>query len=211
MRHGQDSDLEDAVRLTAQLAHEYPQNDLVFYAKLKQADLHRKLNDFGQAQRVYEDLVNNYSLHHDVLVAQMALADCHCAQTANNPAHAESAAAIYDRLSARPDASTELRIEAGYKVGLLQQAQPGHEGDAQTTWWRLVHVFLLDPAKPADLGATGPYWMGRTLLNLGNSLEQQQKQDQAREAWQLIARYNLPGGALAQERLTRYLPAGAKP
>jgi hypothetical protein len=206
---GQDTDLEDAERLTAQLAREYPQSDLVFYALLKQGDLHRKLNDFGQAQRIYEDLVNNYAQHDDVLVAQMALADCHCAQAVNNPAHAESAAAIYDSLSERPDASAELRIEAGYKFGLLQQAQPGHEGEAQKTWWRLVQVFLLDPAKPADLGATGPYWMGRTLLAVGDSLEQQQEMDQAREAWQLIVSDNLPGGALAQERLARYLPAPA--
>jgi hypothetical protein len=208
-RHGQDNDLEDAVRLTAQLAREYPQSNLVFYALLKQGDLHRKLNDFGQAQQDYEYLVNNYAQHDDVLVAQMALADCHCAQAANNPAHAESATAIYESLSERPDASAELRIEAGYKFGLLQQAQPGHEADAQKTWWRLANVFLLDPAKSADLGATGPYWMGRALLTLGNSLEQQQKFDQAREAWQLIGRYNLPGEALAQERLTRYLPAPA--
>jgi hypothetical protein len=208
-RLGQDTDLEDAERLTAQLAREYPQSDLVFYALLKQGDLHRKLNDFGQAQRIYEDLVNNYAQHDDVLVAQMALADCHCAQAVNNPAHAESAAAIYDSLSERPDASAELRIEAGYKFGLLQQAQPGHEGEAQKTWWRLVQVFLLDPAKPADLGATGPYWMGRTLLAVGDSLEQQQEMDQARAAWQLIVSDNLPGGALAQERLTRYLPAPA--
>jgi TolA-binding protein len=212
-RHGQDNDLEAAVRLTAQLAREYPQSDLVFYALLKQGDLHRKLNDFGQAQQDYEYLVNNYAQHDDVLVAQMALADCHCAQAANNPAHAESAAAIYESLSERPDASAELRIEAGYKFGLLQQAQPGHEDDAQKTWWRLVNVFLLDPAKSADLGATatGSYWMSRTLLALGDSLEQQQELDQAREAWQLIVRDNLPGGALAQERLTRYLPAPAKP
>jgi len=212
-RHEQDNDFEDAVRLTAQLAHDYPQSDLVFYALLKQGDLHRKLNDFGQAQQDYEYLVNTYPQHDDVLVAQMALADCHCAQAANNPAHAESAAAIYESLSERPDASAELRIEAGYKFGLLQQAQPGHEGDAQKTWWRLVNVFLLDPAKSADLGATatGPYWMSRTLLALGDSLEQQQELDQAREAWQLIVRDNLPGGALAQERLTRYLPAPAKP
>jgi hypothetical protein len=207
-RHGQDNDLEDAERLTAQLAGDYPQSDLVFYAKLKQADLHRKLNDFGQAQRIYEDLVNNYNYEQypDVLVARMALADCHCAQAANNPAHAESAAAIYESLSNWPDASAELRIEAGYKFGLLLQAQHGHEGDAQKTWWRLVHVFLLDPAKPADLGGTGPYWMGCTLLALGDSLEQQRRLDQAREAWQLIARYNLPGGSLAQDRLTRNLP-----
>jgi outer membrane protein assembly factor BamD (BamD/ComL family) len=208
-RRGQDSNLEEAEKLIERLVSEYNSDSLVFYARLKQGDIFRKLNDFGQAQQVYEYLVNNYTQHADVLVAQMALADCHSAQAANDPAHAESAAAIYESLSERPDAPAELRIEAGYKFG-LSQAQRGQAADAQKTWWRLANVFLLDPAKSADLGATGPYWMGRTLLTLGDSLEQQQL-DQAREAWQLIGRYNLPGGALAQQRLTRYLPAPAKP
>jgi len=205
-RRGQDTYLEDAEKLIERLVSEYPSDPLVFYARLKQGDIFRKLNDFGQAQQVYEYLVNNYTQHADVLVAQMALADCHSAQAANDPAHAESATAIYESLSERPDAPAELRIEAGYKFG-LSHAQRGQAADAQKTWWRLVNDFLLDPAKSADLGATGPYWMGRTLLTLGDSLEQQQALDQAREAWQLIGRYHLPGGALAQERLTRYLPA----
>ena len=209
-RRGQDTYLEDAEKLIERLVSEYKNDPLVFYARLKQGDIFRKLNDFGQAQQVYEYLVNNYAQHADVLVAQMALADCHSAQAANDAAHAESAAAIYESLSERPDAPAELRIEAGYKFG-LSQAQRGQAADAQKTWWRLANVFLLDPAKSADLGATGPYWMGRTLLALGDSLEQQQKLDQAREAWQLIGRDNLPGGALAQERLTRYLPGPAKP
>jgi hypothetical protein len=207
-RRGQDTYLEDAEKLIERLVSEYQNDPLVFYARLKQGDIFRKLNDFGHAQQVYEYLVNNYAQHADVLVAQMALADCHSAQAANDPAHAESATAIYESLSERPDAPAELRIEAGYKFGLAQ-AKRGSAADAQKTWWRLANVFLLDPAKSADLGATGPYWMGRTLLALGDSLEQSQKLDQAREAWQLIGRYNLPGGALAQQRLTRYLPAPA--
>ncbi len=61
------------------------------------------------------------------------------------------------------------------------------------------------------LSATGAYWMGRVLLELGDSLEQGQKLDQAREAWLLIQHYQLPGGALAQARLARYLPTEPKP
>jgi hypothetical protein len=209
-RRGQDVYLEDANKLIERLVNEYPQSDLVFYARLKQGDLFRKLNRFGPAQEVYEYLVNTYPQHPDALVARMALADCHNAQAANDPAHIESATAIYESLSERPDAPAELCIEAGCKLGLLQ-AQRGQAGDAQKTWWRLANDFLLNQEKSADLGATGRYWMGRTLLELGDSLEQQQKLDQAHEAWQLIVRYNLPGGALAQQRLARYLPAGAKP
>jgi outer membrane protein assembly factor BamD (BamD/ComL family) len=213
-RRGQDANLEEAEKLIERLVSEYPQNDLVFYARLKQGDLFRRLNRFGPAQEVYEYLVNNYARHPDVLVAQMALADCHCAQAANDPAgdpaHADRAAVIYESLSERPDAPPELCLEAGYKLGLLQK-QRGQAADAQKTWWRLASDFLLNSAKPADLGATGRYWMSRTLLAVGDALEQEKKIDQAREAWLLIGRYNLPGGALAQARLSRYRSAEARP
>ncbi|HTB81887.1 MAG TPA: tetratricopeptide repeat protein [Opitutaceae bacterium] len=209
-RREQDANLEEANRIIERLVSKYPQNDLVFYARLKQGDLFRKLNRFGPAQQAYEYLVNNYAQHPDALVARMALAACHSAQATNDPAHAESAAAIYESLQDRPDAPVELRVEAGCRLGLLQ-VQRGKPDDARTTWWRLVDEFLRDGTKAAELGATGRYWMSRALLELGNSLEQQQKLEQAREAWLLIGRYQLPGEALAQARLARYLPPEAKP
>ncbi len=210
---GQDTNLEEANRFIERLVSKYPDSDLVFYARLKQGDLFRKLNQFGPAQHAYEDLVNKYPQHADVLVAQMALADCHSAQAANDPAHAESAAVIYESLQDRPDAPAELRVEAGCKLG-RSQMQRGQLADAQKTWWQLVNGFLLDESKAASLGATGRYWMGRVLLELGDSLEQEQTEsalEQAREAWLLIERYQLPGLALAQARLARYLPAEARP
>jgi outer membrane protein assembly factor BamD (BamD/ComL family) len=211
-RRGQDAYLEEANRLIERLVSEYPQSDLVFYARLKQGDLFRKLNRFGPAQQVYEYLVNNYTRHPDALVAQLALADCHSAQASNDPAHAESAAAIYESLRDRPDAPAELCAEAGCKLGLLE-AQRGQAARAQETWWRLANDFLLAPAKSAELSASanGPYWMGRALFELGDSLEKQHKLDQAREAWLLIGRYHLPGAALAEARLARFRPGAATP
>ena len=207
---GENADLEHANNYIERLVSRYPRSPLVFYARLKQGDLYRKLNQFGPAQQAYEYLINNYPQHTDVLVAQMALADCYSAQAANDPAHLESAAAIYADLQDRPDAPAELRVEAGCKLGLTQK-QRGQTVEAQKTWWRLVNGFLIDSSKSAELGATGRYWIGRVLIELGNSLEEQQKLEQAREAWLLVGRYQLPGAALAQARLARYLPSEAKP
>jgi TolA-binding protein len=70
-RRGQDDNFKEANRLLVDLALSYPQSDLVFYARLKQGDLLRKLNDFAAAQQVYESLVNNFPRHSDVFAAQM--------------------------------------------------------------------------------------------------------------------------------------------
>jgi tetratricopeptide (TPR) repeat protein len=202
-RRGQDNYYEEAYRLIERLVTTYPKSDLVFYARLKQGDLLRKLNRFGPAQRVYELLVNDPSQHRDVLLAQLALADCHYAQTASDPTQWESAATIYERLQDLPTAPVDLRVEAGFKHGYAL-AKRGNSARAQATWMLVMNTFLLDPARAAELGAKGRYWMSRVLLELGDLYEREAKLDQARRAYELLLREKLPGETLAQQRLARF-------
>jgi len=202
-RLGQDAAYEDADRLIERLVTSYPQSDLVFYARLKQGDLLRKLNDFGRAQRAYEEITNKFPAHQDVLLAQLALAECHYAQAASDPSHWESAVAIYERLQDLPTAPVDLRVEAGFNHGNAQ-AKRGATDRAQAAWMLVINTVLLDPARAAELGAKGRYWMSRVLLELGGLYEKQAKLDQARSAYELLLRQQLPGGALAQQRLERF-------
>ena len=202
-RLGQDAAYEDADRLIERLVTSYPQSDLVFYARLKQGDLWRKLNRFGLAQQTYEEITNKFPGHQDVLLAQLALADCHYAQAASDPSHWESAVAMYERLQDLPTAPVDLRVEAGYKHGNAQ-AKRGAPDRAQAAWMLVINTVLLDPARAAELGAKGRYWMSRVLLELGDLYEKQARLDQARGAYELLLRQQLPGGALAQQRLERF-------
>jgi hypothetical protein len=202
-RLGQDSSYEEAERLIERLVTNYPKDDLVFYARLKQGDLFRKLNQFGSAQGVYEFLTINFPRQQDVLLAQLALADCHYAQAGTDPSHWESALAIYERLQDLPTAPTDLRVEAGFMHGNALNKR-GNGDRAQATWMLVVNSFLLDPAQAAKLGAKGRYWMSRTLLELGDLYERSAKLDQARQAYELLLRQKLPGGMLAQRRLMRF-------
>ncbi|MBI5380382.1 MAG: hypothetical protein HZA31_00625 [Opitutae bacterium] len=210
-RRGQDSNFKEAIQLIEQLVSRYRESDLVFYARLKQGDLLRKLNDFPAAQQAYELLVQNFKQHREVQAAEMALAACHRAQAANDPAHVESAEVIYERLLALPNATADLRVEAGYNLGasLAQRNKPLR---AQEIWWGyVVNEFLLKADRAAALGAKGRYWMSRTLLELGALLEQQEKLEEARKAWLLIVDTKLPGGALAKAKLARFNLPEAKP
>lgn len=210
-RRGQDANYIEANKLIEQLVTRYPRSDLVFYARLKQGDLLRKLNQFPQAQQVYETLVNNFSQHSDVLVAQLALAECHNAQAAADPGHAEAAATLFEHLRDRGDAPVDLRVEAGYNLGYTLTRR-GQVARAQQVWWQdVVKAFLLNQDVAAQLGAKGRYWMARTLLELGASFEQQAKLEEARNAWSLILQAKLPGEALARARLARFNVPEAKP
>jgi cellulose synthase operon protein C len=209
-QRGQD---EEADRRIEQLVNLYPKSDLVFYARLKQGDLRRKLNEFALAQQAYEWLVNNFPQHADVWAAKMALADCRAAQTATDPTFAERAAEIYEPLLTTADRriGTDLRVEAGYKLGLLY-AKRGKPDRAKEIWWRdVVNAFLLKPEWAAERKTTGPYWMSRTLLDLGTLLEQETKLEEARKAWLLVVESKLPGEALAKAKLAQFNPPEAKP
>ncbi len=210
-RRGQDANFEEANKLIEQLARRFPQSDLLFYARLKQGDLWRKLSQFALAQQAYEAVIHSFPQHADVLAAQLSLADCHSAQASADSAHAERAAEIYERLLALPHAPTDLRVEAGYKLGTTLDKR-GQVMRAQEIWWRdVVTGFLLADGQAERLGAKGRYWMGRTLVELGTSFEKQEKLEPAREAWLLVLRRDLPGQNLAKAKLARFNLPEVKP
>jgi tetratricopeptide (TPR) repeat protein len=206
-RQGLDRQLQEAYKRLERLITYYPQNELVFYARLKQGDLMRKLNDFATARQLYEYLVNNYAGHPDELLAELALADSLFAQGANSVSNYESATAIFERLRDLPSAPVDLRVEAGFKWGyaLAKRAQAAK---AQTVFWGVVNDFLLDAGTAAKLGAKGRYWVSRALLELGQIHEDAGRQDEARRVYQLIVDNKLYGTAQAQAKLARFRPAG---
>jgi tetratricopeptide (TPR) repeat protein len=203
-RRGQEVNFREANRLIEDLVNKYPKSELVFPARLKQGDLFRKLNDYPAAQRAYEDLVNKYPQRGDIALAQLALAECHNAQSASEPSHAESALVLFEHVRDRIDAPIDARVEAGYNLGRLQE-RLGRPAQAEAVWWRdVVDAFLLKDANASQLGEKGRYWMTRTLLDLGALYERQEKLEQAKEAWLLIPKMKLPGESLAKARLARF-------
>jgi TolA-binding protein len=206
-RQGLDRQLQEAYKLLERLVHDYPKNELVFQARLKQGDLLRKLNDFAAARQVYEYLVINYPGHPDELLAQLALADSLFAQGANNDVNYESATAKFERLRDLPSAPVDLRAEAGFKWGYAL-ARRTQTAKAQAVFWSVVNDFLLDPAQAAKLGAKGRWWVAKSLLELGQIHEDAGRLDEAQRAYQLIVDNKLYGVAQAQARLARFRPAG---
>jgi TolA-binding protein len=205
-----EANLKEANNLLYQLVVNYPESDLVFAALLKQGHILRKLNQFPQAQQVYESLVNKYATSPDVVLAQLALAECHNAQAASDPAHLESALVLLEHLRDRVDAPVDVRVEAGFNLGMVLK-QRGELEKAATVWWRdVVSAFLIDAKVSERLGAKGRYWMARTLIEFGALREQQGKLEEAKEAWLLILKTGLPGEGQAKARLAPFGITGAK-
>lgn len=207
-RRGQEQYYKEAYDLLEDIVLNFKDSGLVYYARLRQGNLLRLMNKYGAAQTLYEDLVNThrYPGFADGLTAELALADCYAAQAATDASKAESAAAIYERLLDQQSAPADLRVEAGYKFGLNLVSRAELQR-VETVWWPMINSFLLDDAGAGALGANGRYWMSRTLIKLGESLERQAKFDQAREVYELVLRKGLPYATLARERIHRAGPA----
>ncbi|MDO8543972.1 MAG: hypothetical protein Q7S40_26320 [Opitutaceae bacterium] len=217
-RLGQPKNLEEANKRIEDLVNlpsAAGEADLIFAARLKQGDLLRKLGQFPQAQRAYEDLVNKYPRRPDVVLAQLALAECHNAQSAADDAtqmHADIAQQKFEELRDRVDAPRDVRVEAGYNLGELL-ARRGKPDAAVKVWLRdVIDPFLLRDAKPLEPDAKRRYWLGRTLLRLGELLEQQGKMDEAKTAYLLVLQKQIGHGhAVARNALERLGVAPPKP
>lgn len=202
-RQGLDRHLREAYEGLERLLAKYPSDKMVFYARLKQGDLLRKLNDFPNARLVYEYLVNNYSGHPDELLAQLALGNTLLAQGANNVSNYESAAAIFERLRDLPSAPVDLRVEAGFTWGYAL-AKRGQPEKALGVFWSVVDSFLLDAGQAARLGAKGRWWLSKSLLELAQLHEDGGRFDEAQRAYELIVDNRLSGVAQAQAKLARF-------
>ena len=116
----------------------------------------RELNQFPQAQLVYESLVNNPATPNaDSILAQLALAECHNAQSGTSPAHADSAKRIFEDLVGTMRSDQDVRVEAGYNLGVVvarTDKDEAHQRCGGTTW---LTPFLVKPGRPKDLGPKG--------------------------------------------------------
>jgi len=212
-RLGTDANLKEAYKFLENLvtSPRYASSDLIFPARMRQGDLLREMNQFPQAQRVYESLVNNPATHSaDAILAQLALAECHNAQSASDLSHSDSAKRLFEDLVERVDAPADVRVEAGYNLGVILSRSD--RAKAQAVWWNdVVDAFLVRPGGPKDLGPKGRWWIARTLLDVGSLYEQEGRLEEAKRAWSLIIDTGLPGEALARQRLARFHLPAAKP
>ena len=204
-RRGQDAFLTEANQLLERLARDYPDDNFLFHARLKQADLLRKLNQFSAAQQIYEYLENNYRDRPDRLVAQLSLADSLMAQTATDPMKFEAAISRLERLVDLPNAPVDLRVEAGVKLALAWNGH-GERARAREILWSVTTQFLLDDSVAAALRSEGRYWVSRALLELGQFSELDGQPENARRAYEMILDYGLPGDTLARARIARVSP-----
>ena len=202
-RGGSDDGFEErAIGRLERLVEAYPDHELAFYARLKQADLLRQINRFGTARQIYESLENRYPDHPDWFRVRISLADTFLAQgeTADS-SFLERALVTLERLYDLPHLSADMRAEAGFKYGFAYE-KLGDPERAREVYWLVITAVLEDNDDLGALSSKGRYWASRAVFHLGRLLEDSERWNEAREIYSLIFSHQLPGESLARSRLT---------
>ncbi|MDR3229204.1 MAG: tetratricopeptide repeat protein [Puniceicoccales bacterium] len=182
----------EAAEALENFANEYPTHPLANAAKLRQADIFRRLNRFDDARAVYSRLRERLPDGLDRRRAEMGFADCLFAGAAagappsGTNSALEQAARAYEGLFALPalpnrasnDNLNDMKAEAGYKwADALSRRRPDPAAaggqtrdaildDAARACWQVISRLLKDEAAAKRLRASGRYWIARTYDRL---------------------------------------------
>lgn len=191
---GLESDYKSALAMLDKLCADFPDNPRNFYARLSQAEILRLLNAFADARKLYEEIINKYQSHPEIYLAWLGLGDCALAQQGR----ALNAVAIFERLYALPEMPISAKAEAAFKCSYaLERAGRSREADEMrwVTSQQLLAAHSLTPE--------AKYWLGRTLYSLATSLEKSGAKRDARAAYELVVKHNLPSAAAAKTKLEK--------
>lgn len=193
-----------AVVLHNDLAERYPDDPLYYYARLKQGNLLRSMNDFAEAQIVYENLINRFPTHEMRYITELSRADCMLALAGAESGEIGDAVVALERLLDLPNIPLDFQTEVAYKwaFALLKS---GSDGKAKEVLSLSISRFLLDGPQAMELGATGRYWVSRSMLKLGEMLEKEDSLQEARKLYRKMVAYDLPGRQIALSRADRLI------
>lgn len=212
---------DDAVKQMQKLVSRFPRSPLAFYARMRQADFFRILNDFDSALAVYDNLLATETDRAELRVIEMRRADALRAIAARSEndesarttflealARAESA---YERLFSLPEQALSLKAEAGYKwaTAVAHSVPAGTENDSAETlaarkkaeqraiviYWRTATETLEETRSrgTAALGNSGGYWISRCMFALAAIYEQNGDYESARSAYRKISEWSAEG------------------
>lgn len=201
-QRGLESSLREAISLLERLVTDYPGSDLVYYARLKQGDLARRLNDFPTALLLYENLLQAFPDHPERYRAELSRADCLLALGSEDAARYDQASILYERNTLLPTVPLEVRIEAGFKWARALKQQEANRS-AVEVYYLLRERFIrrAELRETLLLSEVGRYWMARVLLELGELLESSGQWRKAETIYGEHVQLQLPGSSMARERI----------
>lgn len=220
---------EEAVKQMQMLVSRYPKSPLAFYARMRQADFFRILNDFDSALAVYDNLIAVEGDRPSMRIVEMRRADTLLALAARAERDENAreafrdaigkAKAAYERLFSLPDQPLSLKAEAGFKWAYAEESSVSENSSAgareqaleqaREIYWKTASDVISVQRPETHQAVEGGYWVARCLFALAESYEKIGDYESARNAYEKAREWSelglIPGKSYAEQRRRRVL------
>ncbi|MDD5705369.1 MAG: tetratricopeptide repeat protein [Kiritimatiellae bacterium] len=197
------SEFPAAVEILARLSRDYPGSAMLPEARFVQADALCELARFEEAILVLDEIINRYPESEWVTPAWLRKGDSLFALSSDAPARCEDAIRAYAVVTARPDVTTEMSLQAAYKTGRCLEKLERNDEALEQYYDRVVVRFLRERGEGVWHSAAAQNWFARAALQAAELLEARGDPDAAVRVLRRVEQAGVPGQADARERIER--------
>ena len=176
----------------------YPDSPRMVETLLAQGDVLSELGQFAAAILAFNEVIVKFPQAPEALVAWGRKGDCQYTLGQENPARYEEALLSYRTLLDFAGAPTDLRLQAGYKVGRSLEKM-GRAAAALDRYMDVVYAFLQEEAPPAEANV----WFTRAAFGAAAVQENAGRWPEAARIYGRVAESGVPAAAEARARMER--------
>ncbi len=176
----------------------YPDSPRLAETLLAQGDVLSELGQFAAAILAFNEVIVKFPQAPEALVAWGRKGDCQYTLGQENAARYEEALLSYRTLLDFAGAPTDLRLQAGYKVGRCLEKM-GRAAAALDRYMDVVYAFLQEEAPPAEANV----WFTRAAFGAAALQENAGRWPEAARIYGRVADSGVPAAAEARARMDR--------
>jgi TolA-binding protein len=193
----------EAVEQLARLAREYPSSPRLAEGRFVQADALGELARFEEAILLLDEIVTRFPESEWAAQAWGRKGDCLFSLGAESPARYEEALKAYAMVTARPDVSAELALQAEFKAGRCLEKLQRTDAAIDQYYTRVVVRFLRERSEGVWHNEAAQTWFAKAAFQLADMLEARDDIEQAMRVLQRVVQADVAGREEARARIQR--------
>lgn len=185
-----------AISYYNQLAQQYPTSARMAETRFAQGDALSSLGKYDGAILAFDEIIKNYNDSYLVILAHGRKGDCQFTLGAEDPKRYEEAIASYELVLNSGKTTSELRLQALYKLGRCQE-KTGRVDEAFKTYMDVVYDYMNEGNARTPNAAI---WFTRSAFNAAAISEQQKRWKQAVAIYRRVVDAGVPAANEAKTK-----------
>lgn len=156
-----------------QIAARFPGSRYLAEARYYQAEAMVQLGRYAAAILLYEEVINQFPGNELAVLAWGRKGDCLYTLGSDRPERYEEAIVAYETVLSIPTVDADIRLQAGYKLGLVYE-RLDRESEALAQYYEgVVLPYLVMQERGEAVGRAGRTWFSRAVRGASAILEKQ--------------------------------------